>query len=258
MTDLLDRPNTHQMVIGHRVFRNEFPLLAALVQAVPAGDGRRARLLAAHTDDLVTLLRLHHGMEDAHLWPLLAERARPHTESIRRMESQHHEIEIHLDLIESLLPAWASDARPGERDELARTLLTAGRRLDEHLDDEEREVLPIVAEHLSADEWNGMMAYAHAGIRRRQMMTFFGAALEYATPAERADLLAQVPAPMRLLWRSVGWRRYRAKARRVRNGATSPASGADERRPLGQPLTLPVDVGDEAVASRSPRRGRVG
>jgi hypothetical protein len=89
--------------------------------------------------------------------------------------------------------------------------------LDEHLDDEERDVLPLVAEHLSAAEWDDILARAHGAVPRKKMMSFMGAALEYAAPTERAHMLAQMPAPARVLWRIIGSHRYRTKARRLRS-----------------------------------------
>jgi hypothetical protein len=42
-TDIPQRPDTHKMIVIHRVFRRESALLPRLVQSVPDGDVARAR-----------------------------------------------------------------------------------------------------------------------------------------------------------------------------------------------------------------------
>ena len=43
-------PNTHEMVVIHRIFRREFPLLAGAVRRTPNGDARRAAPIAGHIE----------------------------------------------------------------------------------------------------------------------------------------------------------------------------------------------------------------
>ena len=43
-------PNTHEMVVIHRIFRREFPLLAGIVPRAPDGDTRRAAPIARHIE----------------------------------------------------------------------------------------------------------------------------------------------------------------------------------------------------------------
>jgi hypothetical protein len=57
-------PDTHEMVIVHRLFRREFRLLPELIGRVAEGDTAQAAVLAEHATDLVTVLHHHHGAED--------------------------------------------------------------------------------------------------------------------------------------------------------------------------------------------------
>ncbi len=95
-TTTVNRPDTHQMVIGHRVFRRELRLLAGLIGAVRAGDTARARVLVEHATDVTTALHLHHSSEDDVLWPRLLDRASLHADLVRRMEQQHEQVGEHL------------------------------------------------------------------------------------------------------------------------------------------------------------------
>ena len=42
----VQRPDTHDMIVVHRVFRRESDLMPTLIQAVPDGDTARADVLA--------------------------------------------------------------------------------------------------------------------------------------------------------------------------------------------------------------------
>ena len=82
------KPDTHAMVVVHRVFRREFDLLPDLIEGVRAGDTERAAVLAEHLTGLVGALHHHHQAEDDLIWPLLLERATLHQDLVHRMEAQ--------------------------------------------------------------------------------------------------------------------------------------------------------------------------
>src|SRR6266508_6495371 len=87
-----NRPNTHPMVVGHRVFRREFRLLPGLILAVRIGDTARARVLAEHCADVTNGLHRHHTSEDEVLWPRLLDRTPLHAQLVHRMEAQHEQL----------------------------------------------------------------------------------------------------------------------------------------------------------------------
>lgn len=218
-TSSSDQPDTHTMVVGHRVFRREFRLLPALIQAVRAGDGARARLLAEHGDDVATALHRHHISEDEVLWPRLLDRAPVHAAVVHRMERQHEQVAEHLQQIAALLPTWKKDAHLETRDELANEFASAAVILDEHLDEEEREILPLVAEHITAAEWSQLGQRAHAGMPHHKLLKLMGMVFEDANTHERAQMLAALPGPGRLVWNLVGRRSYQKLVRELRGTA---------------------------------------
>lgn len=148
-----DRPDTRDMLVVHRVFRRESRVLAGLVPAVAAGDVVRARILAAHYRDHALGLHHHHSAEDDLVWPKLLARVDMEADLVIRMEHQHERVRKGLDRIDAALPEWERDAGPAARDHLAGLLADHAAALDEHLDDEERHVLALIEEHLSAAEW---------------------------------------------------------------------------------------------------------
>lgn len=204
------RPDTHEMVVIHRVFRREFRLLPDLVEAVAAGDTNRAAVLVGHAEDVTSALHHHHHSEDELLWPRLLQRASVHTELIERMEGQHQHLGTALDEIHGLLPRFAADAAPDVRDRLAAALRAASVVLDEHLAEEEREILPLAAEHLSVEEWEELGKRGADSIPKQKLLVFLGMILEDADPGERRDFLAKMPMIARLMWSLLGQRKYGA------------------------------------------------
>ena len=215
-TTISDRPNTHQMVVGHRVFRREFRLLAELIRAVEDGNTARARLLAEHAADVTTALQVHHSSEDEVLWPRLLHRVSLKADLVHRMQQQHERIGAYLERIESLLPVWAQTAAQSERDILVTTFTDASVVVEEHLDEEEREILPLVAAHLTGTEWDELGERMHASMSPNRMLKFLGMVLEDATPDEQRQMMSALPLPARVAWRLLGRRKYRGIVRSVR------------------------------------------
>ena len=85
-------PDIRDMMVIHRIFRREFPLLAEIVPRASNGNARRAVHVARHIDFCLDSLHNHHSAEDEYLWPKLLERTRPHAELVRRMEAQHKDV----------------------------------------------------------------------------------------------------------------------------------------------------------------------
>lgn len=141
------------MVIIHRVFRRELPLLAALVRSAPAGDRERAERLGSHLDLVIEVLEHHHEGEDVLLWPLLRERVPERAELFDRLESQHDALHDAIARVTSAAQAWRQAGAPSAADELAAALDDLEAPLIQHLDLEEAEVCPLIDRVLTAAEW---------------------------------------------------------------------------------------------------------
>jgi hemerythrin-like domain-containing protein len=208
--------DVHDMIVVHRAFRRELRLLPELVRGVRPGDTARARQVADATRLILKGLHLHHTGEDELLWPKLLERAAPDAATIARMEAQHVQVDHHLARLGPALSRWEVEARPAVGEEVASVLDAARTVLLEHLDEEEREVLPLAARHLTQAEWSQLGEHGMAAIRLRELPLLFGAVLEDATPQERAAMVRVLPLPVRLLLRPVLLPHYRRYVRRLR------------------------------------------
>lgn len=219
MTSTTEATDTWDMVLVHRGFRRDFRMLPALVRAVTEGDTARAETVGFHLEKVADALHHHHTAEDELLWPLLLERATLHTELINRMETQHERVHEALERIAELNPRWRRTATAGDRDQLAEVIARASVALDEHLADEEQEVLPIVETHVTPAEWAALGERGRALLPKGKMaLVFLGSLFEDATPAEKTRFLGELPAPARLIWRLVGDRVYGSYRDRLRLG----------------------------------------
>jgi hemerythrin-like domain-containing protein len=210
------RPPIEEMYVVHRVFRRELTLLPRLVRAVREGDTDRAALVGGHLRLVLDGLHMHHTGEDETLWPRLSERAAPSAELVRTMQAQHDLVDQHLDRLGPLLEQWMRTGAVLRGEQVARVTDELRESLLEHLDLEEREILPLVAQHVTAAEWALLGEHGRGSLSFGQLPLLFGSLLEDADPHERAMMLDPLPAPVRLLMLTWGARRYARYIRRVR------------------------------------------
>ncbi|MFD8996555.1 hemerythrin domain-containing protein [Streptomyces abikoensis] len=215
-SDTTVHPYTREMAMVHQVFRRESRLLPELVQEVRPADTARSRILAEHWRLYSVGLHTHHTGEDEMLWPVLLPHLDLDAEQVLAMEAQHHALTEGIAEVQRLMNRWQARALPEDRDELAEALRTHHRQLCAHLDEEEREVMPLVALHVSAEQWHAVGERGLAETPRDRLMIALGAILEDASPEEREEFLARLPLPARVLWRLLGQRQYRRETVRVR------------------------------------------
>jgi len=221
VTATAHRPDTHDMVVVHRVFRREAALLPRLVRSVPDGDSARASVIVSHFRTYELGVHYHHTGEDDLLWPLLLARVDLEADSVLRMEAQHEAIARTLAEAAQRVPAWQAAPSPSTADPLVAALCAHQAVLAEHLQDEEDHILPLAAEHLTVAEW-ARLGERFAEVPRDKQIFFLGAILEEAEPEEQAQILGSLPAPVRLLWYLAGRRSYRRTIRAIRADITIP------------------------------------
>lgn len=204
------------MYVVHRVFRREFDLIPRLVRGVAEGDTARSTVVAEHVRLVVAGLHMHHTGEDELLWPLLLERAAPSSELIHTMQAQHARVDAYSERLEPLIASWESSASTVRGEQLARLVEEFWAALLEHLELEEREILPLASRHVTHDEWEQLGKHGSSHMRRDQLPLMFGALLEDATEEERTMMLGKQPLPIRILLTVLGQRQYRRYVTRVR------------------------------------------
>jgi hypothetical protein len=170
---------------------------------------------------LTTLLDHHHAGEDRLLWPKLTARAPAAlAPTIAGMERQHENIHGHLQAVDRQTTNWAACPDAAARTQLADSLSQLTDALEEHLDAEEAQVLPLAAIHLSLAEWQELEEDGLKEMPKRDLAFVSGMIMYHADPACVAVLLARAPAPVRIFSSLAGPRSYARRARRVHGTAT--------------------------------------
>lgn len=205
-----------EMPLIHRIFRHEFRSLRRLVTEVPPTDAWRVRATADHLQFMLDGLHMHHTTEDDLVWPLVRARAGVDAMLATRMEEQHRDIDTALVAVRDAAATWS----PAPTAEAATALAS---RLDEflevvehHLDEEERDVVPLIDRHLTMAEWEEVGKRGFEKFTPSQRWVALGQLLDVATPDEAAMMLDKLPLPVRVLWPIVGRRMYRRYVEPVR------------------------------------------
>jgi len=206
-------PRTEDMAVIHRIFRRGFPKMAELVRQTPAGNTARSEPIAAHLDFLLTSLHGHHRGEDEHIWPRLLERAAPQAELVTRMEAQHEVVAERSERVRTLSDTWRRTADDGKA--LATALDDFTAALVEHLDDEEAHVVPLIRQHITAEEWTRTGKERFNMFTNPEKLISTGVLEDVATPEEAGWFLGDLPLPIKVMWRLVGRRKYDRYIRRV-------------------------------------------
>ncbi|GAB4584736.1 hemerythrin domain-containing protein [Nocardia sp. IFM 10818] len=206
-------PAIGQMAVIHRTFRSEFATAPALVRALRPGAGERVRLVTEHLRNVLDGLHIHHTGEDEILWPLVQQRAPEEAERVKLMVDQHERVDELVQQLTALLPQLAADPL-AYREDTAAKLEELGAELETHMAAEEAELLPIVARHVTAAEWAQLGQHGLARVDKSRRLLTLSNILDLATPEERKLFLAELPAPVKVLWRLVGKRQLaRSRAR---------------------------------------------
>jgi len=143
-----------EMALVHRGFRRELHNAADdLVRGVTAGDSRRAAVVYEHIDFIMTAVHFHHSAEDEFVWPRLSARAPSRAAELTRMEDSHGTIDDASERVRATAVAWEEMGDPWRAEEVISEIARFAPLVDEHFDDEENNVVPIIAEYLSPKEW---------------------------------------------------------------------------------------------------------
>jgi hypothetical protein len=203
-------------LVLHRVVRRELRLLAELSTRALADDADRTRDLTRHADLIARLLLHHHAVERELLWPALLRAAPSAGPRVERWTARVAGLDSRLRGLSTAARQWAVAASDKARDAFALACLDLADAVDAQTAEEERELLPLLAAHLTPAAWAEVTRTARCPLSRRERSLVLGLALEDACAADRARLLAGLPASTRLAWRLVGRRRHRATVVRLR------------------------------------------
>jgi hemerythrin-like domain-containing protein len=207
--------DTSDMLFAHRVFRRKLHNAPELIGSVEAGDTNRSALVADHLGYIVAGLHHHHAAEDELLWPPLHTRAPTSDAKIQQIEDAHAAIAESIETVQTVRTPWRKSAGP----ELAAQLIAAtedlSARVDTHLEDEEQNILSLISQYITPDEWKDVVKRGAEFLPKNKMaLVFLGLTLQNLTSDEQRQFLAGIPMAACILWKLLGQRTfdtYRAK-----------------------------------------------
>lgn len=209
--------NALDMLLVHRVFRRELGELAWLIDSVQPGENSRARIVGRHLKLMTDALRHHHMAEDELVWPIVSARALDRRSDIERMEGQHGQIATVLDEVQADRVAWTKFVQRSTTERLRGSFAQLSEQVLAHLDDEERDALPVIVQHLTPEEWGAAVKRGASFLTTHPRLgtVLGGLVLDYASPEERRSFLAGVPLPQRVLVKSLGSRSLSAYRKKL-------------------------------------------
>ena len=225
VTDNVRHFDGREMVMLHDSFRREFALMPALVRGVAAGDGERAQVVAAHIAYVTTILHHHHHGEDVDVWPLLVERCPAECAPlVELMEAQHDDVARIGREIDGGLRDWAGAAE-APRAALATALDALLPVLREHLAAEEKQVVPLMEQYITAAEWNEIVEKEAADVDPATVVLGFGMLMYEGDPEVVDAAIATMPEQVRPVIREVAAQAFAEHSLRVHGTATPPRGG---------------------------------
>jgi hemerythrin-like domain-containing protein len=197
------------MVMIHRVFRRELRAAPDLIRSVPPSDTDRAHIVGEHVLDLLDVLHHHHEGEDTLLWPKLRERVPERADLFDKMDADHVEVDAVVRRLAADLAVFAASADPETGDEIALLTQALLPALCDHLDREELQVLPLVEEHLTPDEWGELGQRAFGLLPPEKAMLVLGAMAEETPASEWEWFMDHLPPFVQQAYIEVGEQSYR-------------------------------------------------
>jgi hemerythrin-like domain-containing protein len=198
-------PDLLGITLAHRVMLADLLRLTDLAMAVRDRDvicrPRRARAISRYVELLCDSIHHHHTTEETVLWPVIQASVGDHLD-LSELTDDHAALDPRLDQ----LRARAAEFRlsTGDRrvaDLMAIELSELSALLTDHINDEEREVFPLITEHVSVADWASVERAARDGGR----MSFDGPrTLTMMTDDERAVLVQHTGIGLRVLLAALG------------------------------------------------------
>lgn len=196
------------MAMIHRLFRSGYGEAPGLVRGVRDGDRRHAEVVAGHLGMLSAALHAHHEGEDQRLWPALDDRAPGCALHVARMKDQHREILTRVGELDAVVPAWRSTADAGAAAAVVSALEGVNRALAVHLPDEEATIVPVMEYTLTEAEVRWFSEHGRKATPKGYTWPSLGMILAAQPDGGEKFLREDLPAPVRLLWRWIGSRRF--------------------------------------------------
>ena len=189
----------------HTALRRDLSRLRDAAAQLDSSAGAPSTVLAGW-DAFRTQLDNHHSAEDDDLWPVLRQELTDPGElaSVDAMVEEHRHIPPALAGVDAALRGGG---------ELTAPIGLLSTAVLDHLAHEEREVLPLIEQHLTQAQWRAFLHKERSRRSPRERPHFLTWILDDASEQDAAAVLSEMPPPARLVYRRVLRPRYEAQHR---------------------------------------------
>lgn len=206
------------MVGVYRMLLAGFAEAPTLVNGVAQGNTAHSERVADQLALLSTSVRAHHEAEDRLLWARLESRAPSCAAHVHRLREQHSEIRAHREALDESLPHWRTTGRAAEAAPVLAALTALNAAFATHLVDEEKNIVPVIEAIITEKELEVFVDHGRSATPKSMAMIQLGAILAAQPDGGDAWLQTNVSGRTRLIWQSVGKRKYeRYRAELVNN-----------------------------------------
>lgn len=157
-------PNLLGIRLMHRAMRADARRLALLMEELAAGrqqaDQERLRAIAEFATRLCAGIHHHHRAEDEALWPVLVRSSGPEVD-LDGLTEDHEALDPLLEEITDVAARLESDT--GAPASLAKSCAALADLLDEHIEEEERLLFPVILRYVSESDWQQVEDAARKG-----------------------------------------------------------------------------------------------
>jgi Hemerythrin HHE cation binding domain len=212
--------------LEHRSMRADAARLIGLVGAAQPDQVGRLEALASWYARYEGAIHDHHHAEEAVIYPALLERDPSFAEADGQLEGQHQVLADRLQVARESLAGLAGAAGGSrwerERDEAVGAAVALRAIVDTHTGDEEAVAFPHYTAHFTAADYASLNKEAFKLVGMRSFVFAGPWVLDHASPGERAELLAEQPLLLRILYRLALRPRYQRLVRPL-DSASQPA-----------------------------------
>jgi hemerythrin-like domain-containing protein len=192
-TDVSDMYAVHKAILG--------ALDAAQAYVAEAGlEQKRVDTIGSFNENVIEFLHVHHGSEDAVLYPILEERCAESRSALERIDAQHKSLYAPMDAGRATNAAWRATPSTDTAQALIDAIGSIGETLRPHLAEEEVTVLPIARKWISPEEWARMSGHSMMSFAADKPWLMVGLVLEQLDQQHRDSMVAGMPPQMRTMW----------------------------------------------------------
>jgi hemerythrin-like domain-containing protein len=191
--------DTNDMRAVHAALRSSICGVGTLV-AGAGSDPEKVAIVASFCENVLEFLHVHHEGEDELIYPVLEARCPQHAELLVRIDAQHTLLVEPLAAARGAVTAWQKDPSSGKAEAVVNAFSAVDDKLVPHLAEEELEVLPIASAFIAPEEWGELPGHALRTFGCDKPWLALGLVREALTEEQRAEMLVNMPPPVRDLW----------------------------------------------------------